>query len=392
MSETSKVLLIAGQYPPQIGDLARAAQRNARFISDEYQVTVINLTDALEPGKLAREAPDKERKNIEIYRLGIAKRVPVTLRLAANLIEDLHNEYNFDLIVGFYLVYAGYLAAYYGRRFNLPSLVSVRGNDLDTALFTSEHLPFVEWTLKNASLIGCVTRDLAAHAVALSGRNDIRYMPNSVDCDIWQPLLRDETLAAELGLRDQIVVGFVGELREKKAPAALVDAFVMLHSNLPSKLLLIGGARKDEREKLDQFVCAHPRLRSDLHLIEYVDSQDQLRRYYSLIDIALFPSLWEGMSNAVLEAMAMERVVFASAVGGNSEIIEDNNSGFLIARNRLGELGRQLLSISLNKPEQLQAIASSARKRVMEHFSPQQEKRNLLESITELLRDRMIKC
>jgi glycosyltransferase involved in cell wall biosynthesis len=378
---SSKLLFIATRYPPQEGGLARAAERNARFIASEYDLIILNLTERLEPGHVEHEQDGR----IVIYRLGASKRTSETLRMAATLIEDLHTEHQFDIFVGFYLVYGGYLAAYYGRRYERSSFVSVRGNDLDTSLFTPEHLPFIDWTLKNAGLIGCVTRSLVAEARALSGRSDILYTPNSVDSEFWRPEPREESLASELGLKGQAVLGFVGELRQKKAPAALLDGFATLHERLPAKLLLVGSVRSSEREQLDRFVLEHPRLGKDIHLIDYLESPAHLRRYYSLIDIVILPSLWEGMSNALLEAMAMERIVLASSAGGNSEIIDNEKNGFLIARNCLDALGQKLIDLSLYSPERLKEIATEARKTVQNNFSPKREMKNLLNALAGLL-------
>lgn len=374
-----KILFITSQYPPQLGGVARAAARNLGYLTD-YQVVTVSLTNQLALGQVTCE---RQGENY-IYRMGASGRIAELLRLFANLIEDLQSEFKFDLIIGFYLVYAGYLAAFYGRRFHIPSLVAVRGNDLDMALFTPEQLPFVEWAVKNANIVACVTLDLAAQAAALSGRSDIGYAPNSVDSDFWRPVKRDEQLFNQLDLSGKLVLGFVGELRAKKAPGAILQAFTEMRKLMPTKLLLIGGARHAEQQLITSFQASYPRFGEDIIVIDYVE-QEALRQYYSLIDIVLFPSLWEGMSNALLEAMAMERLVIASDVGGNKEVIESEKNGFLLPRAALDRLGEKIYQLTCCKSEHLHQIAIAARQRVVEYFAIAKEQENLLAAISQLL-------
>jgi len=103
-----RILFIAGQYPPQVGGLARAAERNVNHICGKSRVVVLNITQSLEKGRIERERLNEET---EIFRIGASKKISETLRLAGILIEDLHAECPFDLFAGFYLIYAGYLAA-----------------------------------------------------------------------------------------------------------------------------------------------------------------------------------------------------------------------------------------------------------------------------------------
>lgn len=378
---TRTALLITAQYPPQPGGLARATRRNAQYIAEKYRLVLLNITDAVPPGRISRELDGE----ITVVRLGRGKPIAETLRLALSLIEDLHKEHDFSLFIGFYLVYAGYLAALCGARFRRPSFVSIRGNDIDTALFTAEHLPFVQWTLQHATIIGCVTKELREYARALSGRDDINYMPNGVDAQFWRPQPRDEQLAEALGIANEIVLGFVGELRQKKGPAAIIEAFMRLQPRFPAKLLLVGGARQRERERLDSFLAHHPRLAADIIALDYITDREEMRRYYALIDIVLLPSLWEGMSNVLLEALAMEKIVVASNVGGNGEVVEDGRSGFLIERACLPQLGGKLIDICQQPRERLREIATNGRRRVSAEFSLASEREKLLAALDRLL-------
>jgi glycosyltransferase involved in cell wall biosynthesis len=84
---------------------------------------------------------------------------------------------------------------------------------------------------------------------------------------------------------------------------------------------------------------------------------------YTLCDLVLQPSIDDGMPNAVLEAMACERVVVASPVGGLLDLIQDGENGFLCERGRWPATVLNLLS-------ECPAIGAEARRRLP---TPQQE-------------------
>ena len=84
-------------------------------------------------------------------------------------------------------------------------------------------------------------------------------------------------------------------------------------------------------------------------------------------DLFVMPSLWEGMPNAVIEAMALGRCVVASAVEGTTELIEAGRSGLLVPPGRVKRLA-DAISVALTNPERRKRMGSAARRRVARHF------------------------
>ena len=86
------------------------------------------------------------------------------------------------------------------------------------------------------------------------------------------------------------------------------------------------------------------------------------------VDVFVLPSLSEGLSLALLEAMASGKPVVATRVGGNPELIDHGRTGFLIQPEDGKDLAAHLLNL-LSDPEMMQQFGRQASERVQQHFS-----------------------
>ena len=115
-----------------------------------------------------------------------------------------------------------------------------------------------------------------------------------------------------------------------------------------------------------------------------MDDPADVAAHLRLCDVFLQPSLWDGLPNALLEAMACGLVCVGSDAGGIPEAIEHEKSGFVIPRAQLNRLGEALLEI-LNLPAQARAAyGNAARKRIEETFYPAAEVSALERVLTRL--------
>jgi len=86
------------------------------------------------------------------------------------------------------------------------------------------------------------------------------------------------------------------------------------------------------------------------------------------MDLLVLPSLSEGFSNALLEAMAAGLPVIATRVGGNPEAVVHGESGLLVPAADAGALGREM-GLLLDDLALRKRLGAAARRRVMENFS-----------------------
>ncbi|OPZ83521.1 MAG: putative teichuronic acid biosynthesis glycosyltransferase TuaC [bacterium ADurb.Bin429] len=376
METQPRILFLTDRYPPQTGGVGASAHRLVNGMAARgHLVHVVNLTADAEPGAVESARED----DVMVYRLGPMASLDLTLQLAENVLQYLHAHVGFNLVHGHFAVPAGYLAAYFAAHAGIASYVSIRGNDVDRGAFRADQFPFLQWTLARAGGIGCVSRELAEKCAALSGRADVQYTPNSVDAGFFEPQPKDERILKALQHREgQMILGFVGELRVKKGTAYVLDAFRAVHEQVPAALLLVGGLRSEDAAFLKRYLRQYPALRKDLHVVDYLRDREELVHYYNLMDVVLSPSLWDGMPNSVLEAMACGRVVLASNAGGIRDIITHGETGFMLDIHdlpRLGEAALELLDAGARVRDE---IGRNARRHVKTHHSPETEVAQLL--------------
>ncbi len=276
-----------------------------------------------------------------------------------------------SLVHGMYASDAGYAAVLAGQLTGKPSVVSLRGNDLDRGLFRADQFSFLAHAVQNASYVTGVSRELCRKAQAVF-RRPVRHITNSVDSSVYKPEQPDNSLRAALELAPTArVLGFVGELREKKGLRFLLPAFASLSRDEELELLLIGGVRADAQAAFRAFQDSAPGAAARIHVVPYSGSPKRLSRLLGLCDLLVFPSLFEGTPNAVLEAMAAARPVLATRVGGHSDLIEHGKTGALLDLSDL-DLLPEAIHECLHHSQRAQ-WGRAARAFVSQHHAPAAE-------------------
>jgi glycogen synthase len=162
----------------------------------------------------------------------------------------------------------------------------------------------------------------------------ITVVPNGVDLTLFgEPARRDPVLAAELGLGDGPVIGFIGSFYDYEGLDDLIAAMSALLAREPdARLLLVGGGPCEDALRAQ--ASASPAA----HAIRFVGRvpHTQVERYYALLDVLAYPRKRSRLTDLVtplkpLEAMAQGRLVAASCVGGHRELIAEGETGSLFA-------------------------------------------------------------
>jgi len=362
-----KIALLSEKYTPDIGGLAISAGRLGELLSAAgHDTRLFAPTLSLPPASKQTSLSN----GVHVTRFGAHKRVDDTLVNWFELIVEEHQREPFDLIHAYFLPMAGFVGSYAGKYLSVPSIVSIRGNDIERAAFDPGKFGHVMYALQNANAVTTNTSELAKKAKAFVDR-EIHLIPNGVDTECFKPMETNLALAEALGLeKDSMVIGFVGELREKKGLATLLYGYAQIKKRMAAALLIVGEVRVGADEQaLAEFRGAHP----DLQIIVtgHVPHKD-LPAYYSLMDVFIHPSLRDGMPNAVLEAMACGKAVVATPVGGVLDVIEDGKNGMLINVNDANMLATAILKL-LDDPEKRSTLGKNARELTTSRFLPEQE-------------------
>ena len=377
-----KIALLSEKYTPDIGGLAISTGRMGHLLASAGNEVRVFAPSSNLPATKKQTLP---HSGVSVTRFGTHKRVDDTLVDWFELIVEEHKREPFDLLHAYFLPMAGFVAAYAGKYLNIPSVVSIRGNDIERAAFDPSKFSHVMYALQNASAVTTNASELATKAKAFVDR-DIFLIPNGIDTECFKPMERNLALAESLGLEGGKrkeersgewkvesgvpVVGFVGELREKKGLATLLSAYAQINKKQPASLLIVGEVREGEDKKwFDEFLQSNPNLK--IIVTGYISHND-LPAYYSLMDVFVHPSLRDGMPNAVLEAMACGKTVIATPVGGVKDVIVDGVNGLLVNVNDAEGLAEKVAE-ALSQPEKRETVGRSAREAIVRQFTLEKE-------------------
>ena len=399
MTARRSLLLITERFAPELGGVARSAERTARALCKlGFDVHVVAWTRLLMPGELQSLdlIPNLETETSEdetaatgsltVHRVGLFANWDRTLQHTLNVLEWLHGEVGFKAVWGHYLHPAGFLAVMFAGLVGVPSTVSARGNDVDRLMFPPGDFARLLWTLDRASVVTAVSRELLHKVEVVLGRKPLSVvLPNVVVADVFSPsgdVAELASLRQRLGIDDaEAVLGFCGELRHKKGMPFLLTALVEVRREQSACLLVIGDVRPHERAAISAFALEQPESASRILVTGHLEAPAEVAQHLRLCDVVLQPSVWDGLPNALLEAMSCERVVIGSDAGGIAEVIEHGVSGFVIPKahlHRLGEAVREVLGLTV---EERRIIGQAARQRMLSDFAPKSESARLCETL-----------
>jgi len=191
---------------------------------------------------------------------------------------------------------------------------------------------------------------------------------NGVDTERFSPAADRAAAKALVGLDPRsFVVGTVGRLDPVKDQQLLLRAFAafargMAAGGASSALVLVGAGPEEERLRS---LAAELGMTDSVHFTgERRDTPELLRA----MDLFVLPSIAEGISNTILEAMASGLPVLATDVGGNGELVVENESGFLFPSGDGDRLEELLFRCSADDAVRA-SLGVAARGRCLEHFS-----------------------
>lgn len=283
---------------------------------------------------------------------------------------------------------------FYPNVFSIPaarfagciSIASVR----DTGVFTSQV------TLKTISQkTACRLADrILANSLAVKrwlvslglNENHIEVIPNGIAMSGPPARVLEFPVRNELGISPEVpLITVISRLNPKKGLEYFLRAAVQVVHRFPgARLLIVGGSDPAYRSSLEKL--AHDLKLADK--VTFTGERNDVRAILSEVTLAVLPSLSEGLSNSLLEAMAAGIPVVATNVGGNPEVVQDGKTGFLVDAADAEALGDAMIRI-IESPELARRFGDAAYQRVVTHFSLRSAVRRTQDLYTALLEQRM---
>ena len=226
-----------------------------------------------------------------------------------------------------------------------------------------------QWLARSFHHMTAVSRHIAEDLVHSWGLSPDRvtYVPNGVDLGRFGVGSRGGLLRRELGLaEDALLVGSIGRFRPVKDYPTLVSAFAVVRAEAPNAVLVIVGAADAEAARDLE------RLRAERNLPErsvfLMERRHDIPGFLSELDVYVNSSIYEGMSNTILEAMACRLPVVATSVGGNPDVVKDGVTGWLVPPRDPASLADRILTC-LRDPALAASMGAMGRSRIEERHS-----------------------
>jgi len=218
---------------------------------------------------------------------------------------------------------------------------------------------------KKADVIIAISNWVKKSLPGIAGKVKVVY--NAVDLKDFSPNISGEKVRAQFGVgRDDVLVGQIGAISRRKGSDVFVQAASKVSKEAKHiKFLMIGDFIPGEFFK-KQFEKVLDSSGMKGHII-FVPPKKDIRDIFAALDIVVCSSRSEPFGRTIIEAMAMEKPVIATDVGGIPEIIIDGTTGIIVKHDDIEKLADEILYLSGDK-NRMEDLGKAGRVRALEVF------------------------
>lgn len=374
-SEPLRILRVTGStYPEVVGGVGLHVHHLSRVQAElGHDVTVLTSDNG------DRSLPTEERR--DGYRLLRHREIARPLDNSivpgmASTLRELLPEYDI-LHIHSHLYFSSTLAAVFGRRHDIPVVVTNHGLVSQTAPRWIQRLynPTVgRFTFETADRILCYTETDERRLQERGVDTEVSVVPNGIDCSWFTPTA-DEPAERLL---------FVGRLKEGKGPQDLLAAFGELAADYSGySVAVVGdGPLRDELERQAESLGIADRVAFHGEV-----PNDELPELYADSRAFVLPSRSEGLPRTVLEAMACGRPVVTADLPQLRPLVED--VGYTFETGSVDGLVEALEAVLDADDDRLDSYGARARKRVESTYSWQGTVEGTIAEYYDLLDERI---
>jgi glycosyltransferase involved in cell wall biosynthesis len=240
------------------------------------------------------------------------------------------------------------------------------------------------WSLPQADRLVTVCQAFAQELAVTTGVpiEKVSVQHNAIRREQSVSAADAESLRERLGIAaNEMVVLTVGRLSREKAHIDLLEAFKRLGDTKPeisSKLIIVGdGPERARLEAAAESFAGKGR-------VIFTGQANDVRAFYAAADVFVLPSRSEGSPNVLLEAMAANLPIVATAVGGVPEMVENNESALLVPQDDPSSIAAAISRLLRDK-DLAQRLTTNAETLVDTRYTPENYVRSLVEIYREVI-------
>lgn len=193
-------------------------------------------------------------------------------------------------------------------------------------------------------------------------RKKSKFIHNGFDFRRIENLQPPITIKDNFGIKSKFVIGMVASFSEKKDHDTLIEAGLLIVQNRDDVCFVAVGAgvnltkihRKIGDNNNGNFI--------------FTGKQKDVESIINIFDIGVLSTFTEGISNSIMEYMALKKPVIATKGGGTSELVIDGETGFLIEPKNPGQLAEKIEYLLLN-PEIALRMGNKGKERIVREFN-----------------------
>lgn len=207
------------------------------------------------------------------------------------------------------------------------------------------------WVSRRATMVA-VSQNLKEFVIEKVGicPDRLKVVYNGVETQLCPEEADVLACRKELGIPEvDRIVGVVGNLYPVKGHQYLIDGIPSILDRCPNTSFVFAGRGQLETALKEQV----NRLGLDKR-VHFLGLRQDIPRILALVDIFVLPSLSEGLSMAILEAMIAGKPVVASHVGGNPELVLNGETGFLVPPRDSVALASSIATLLMNRPQAIE--------------------------------------
>lgn len=334
-------------FSPTIGGTVRQATLQAQGMGDRgYRPLVLTR-------RYDRSWPRRDHiEGLDVIRFGLPGRSGIAEKLSLLALMLWFARHRPRIAMVQTIMYSDYAlaASAAGLRRRVAVVWAAHGEATDVVGPNLGGLRGLQRRVRRTVLVGChqvalteaIRAELAAQGL---GEASTAVIPVPVDVQRFRPPTAPERSQARAGLGlgvDDIVIAYTGRFVPSKGVDRLLEAFDRVRISVPkARLLLVGGGSTAEEEQVRDDV-ARRQLNS---LVTISGIVSDVERYLWASDIFALPSMREGLSNSLVEAMACGLPCVAGSEAGGDQVLYDG-AGLVPAASDVQELCRALLDLA----------------------------------------------
>lgn len=356
-----KVLFFNYEYPPLGGGAGNASfyilQEFAKIPGLEVDFVTSSMDDAYHLEKVG--------EHIFVHRLPIGKNnsnihfqsqkdLLVYTQKAWKFAKTLVKTKHYDLSHSFFGVPCGYISLKLKKKYGIPYVVSLRGSDVPgySERFTLIYkliTPLIKKIWREAQFVVANSEGLKELALQSKPQHSVEVIYNGINTQEFRPM-------PELQKNERFEIICVSRVTPRKGIRFLVQAMKVLTEKMSqAHLTVIGeGNELDSLKNLARALDIEKNV-SFLGLVAH----EKLAEQYAAADVFVLPSLNEGMSNTMLEALASGLPIVATDTGGTKELVTEGENGFVVKMKDYVDLAEKIEKIAQNKDLQNSMAAQS---------------------------------